>query len=106
MAREVTPSLVLGLPVIGRTEEKEVVSWCKVRVRVVPAWPMGKAMNSTRPQYLLRAASKGAYFEDFSSSFSTHPKSLQKPISMMMRVHCFLSKVFGSGSGESGTPLA
>ena len=106
MAGNESPLLVLELPVIGRTVEKAVVSWWRVLVSVVPAWPMGKAMNSTLPQYRLRASSRGAYFEVFSSSFSTQPKSLQKPISMMMSVHCFLSKEVGSGEGKSGTPLA
>ena len=100
------PLLVLGLPVNGRTAEQAVVSWSRVLVRVVPAWPMGKAMSSTLPQYLRRAANRGAYFEVFSSRFSTHPESLQKPTSMMMRVHCFLSKADESGKGESGTHLA
>ena len=97
--------LVLDLPVIGRTVEKAVVSWSRVLVSNVPVWPIEKAMSSTLPQYLLRAAIREAYFEVFSSSFSTQPKSVQKPISMMMSVHCFLSKEVGSGEGESGTPL-
>ncbi len=92
MAGNESPLLVLDLSVIGRTVEKAVVSLFRVLVSVVPAWPTGKAMNSTLPQYLLRAATRGAYFEVFSSSFSTQPRSLQKSISMMMSVHCFLSK--------------
>jgi hypothetical protein len=106
MAGNESPLLVLELPVIGRTVEKAVVSWWRVLVSVIPAWPMGKAMNSTLPQYRRRASSRGAYFEVFSSSFSMHPRSLQKPISMIMSVHCFLSKEVGFGDGESGTPLA
>ena len=48
------PMLARDLSAIGRTVEKaEAVSWSRVLVSVVPAWPMGKAMNSTRPQYLL-----------------------------------------------------
>ncbi len=61
--------LVLDLPVIGRTVEKAVVSWSRVMVSMVPVWPIGKAMSSTLPQYLLRAANRGAYFKVFFSSF-------------------------------------
>ncbi len=58
--------LVLEVSVTGRTVKKAVVSWCRVLVRVVPAWPTGKAINSTLPQYRLRDSSRGAYFEVFS----------------------------------------
>ncbi len=105
MAGNESPLLVHELSVIGRTVEKAVVSWWRVLVSVVPVWPMGMAMSSTLHQYRLRAANRGAYFEVFSSSFSTQPKSLQKPISMMMSVHCFLSKEVGLGEGDSGLLL-
>ncbi len=55
--------------------------------------------------YLLRAANRGEYFSVFFSSFVSQPMSLQKPISTMMRVHCFLSKEVGSGEVASGIPL-
>jgi hypothetical protein len=67
---------------------------------------MGKAMNSTRPQYLLRAVKRGEYFSVFFSNLMPQPRSLQKPISTMMRVHGNLSKEVGSGEGASGTTLA
>jgi hypothetical protein len=36
----------------GRSDGGEVGGgWSRVLVSVVPAWSMGKAMNSTRPQY-------------------------------------------------------
>ncbi len=42
--------------------EKAAVRWSRVVVSVVPAWPIGKATNSTRPQCFLRAAMRGEYF--------------------------------------------
>jgi hypothetical protein len=53
------PLLSRDLPTVGRTVEKAAVRCSRVLVSMVPAWPMGKAMNSTRPQYLLRAAMRG-----------------------------------------------
>ena len=78
----------------------------RVLVSVVPAWPIGKATNSTRPQYLLRAAIRGEYFSVFSSNLMSQPRFMQKPISTRMRVHCILLKEVGSGEGGFGTPLA
>ena len=57
----VEPLLALVGSVLGRTVEKAVTSWVNVLVSVIPAWPIGKAMNSTCPQCLLRAAMRGAY---------------------------------------------
>jgi len=78
----------------------------RVAVRVILACPMGMATNLTRPQCLLRAVMKGKYFLVLASSLVSHPKSLQKPISIMMRVHAFLLKEVWSGFGESRTPPA
>ena len=100
------PLLARDPSTVGRTVEKAAVSWSRVMVSVVPAWPMEKAMNFTRPEYILRAAKRGEYFSVFFSSLMSQPRFLQKPISTMMRVHCFLSKEAGSGEGASGTPLA
>ena len=90
----------------GRTVEKAAVMWSRVLVSVVPAWPIGKAKNVTLPQYFLRAAMRRDYFSVFSSHLTSQPRSLQKPISTMMRVHCILLKEAGSGEGVFGTPLA
>ena len=43
------------------------------------------------------AAKSGEYFSVFSSSLMSHPRSLQKPTSTMIRVQFFLSKEVGSG---------
>ncbi len=100
------PLLARDLSTVGWTVEKAAVSYSRVLVSVVPAWPMGKAMNSTLPQHLRRAAMKGEYFSVVLSNLAAQPRSLQKPISMMIRVHYFVSKQVGSGKGVSGTPLA
>ncbi len=36
-----------------------------VSMSVVPAWPMGMLMNSTRPKYRRRAVSKGRFLSVF-----------------------------------------
>ena len=90
----------------GRTVEKAAVRCSRVLMSVAPAWPIGRAMSSTRSQYFLRAAIGGGYFSVFLSILISQPRSLQKPISTMMRAHCFLSNEVGSGAGVSGTPLA
>jgi len=100
------PMLVRVLSTFGRTVEKVAVKWYRVLVSVVPAWPMRKAMNFIRPKCLLRATVRGEYFWVFFSILMSQPRSLQKPISTMMRVHCFLSKELGSGEGAFRTPLA
>jgi hypothetical protein len=41
------------LSTLGLTAEKAVVRWSRVLVSMVPAWPMRKAMNSTRPQFFV-----------------------------------------------------
>jgi len=53
------PLVARDLSTDGRTVEEAAVRWSKVLVSVVPAWPIGKATNSTRPQYFLRAAIRG-----------------------------------------------
>jgi hypothetical protein len=97
---------VRDLSIDDRTVEKAAVRWSRVLVSVVIAWPIGTAINSTLPQYLLRAAMRGEYFSVFLSNLMSQPRSLQNPISTMMRVHCLLSKEVGSGEGVFGTPLA
>ena len=76
----------------GRMVDKAAVRWVRVAVRVVPACPMGKATNSTRPWCLLRAAMRGEYFLVLASILVLQPISLQKPVSTMMRVHDFVLK--------------
>ena len=100
------PLLASDLSTVNRTVEKAAMRWYRVLVGVVPAWPIGKAMNSTRSQYFLRDAMRGEYFSVFLSILMSRPRSLQKPISTMTRVHSFLSKEVGSGEGVSGIPLA
>ena len=41
--------LARDLSTLGRTVEKAAVRWSRVLVSVIPAWPMGKAINYTRP---------------------------------------------------------
>ena len=48
----------------------------------------------------------GGYFSVFLSNLTSQPRSLQNPISTMMRVQFFLSKEVKSGEGVFGTPLA
>jgi hypothetical protein len=43
------PLLASDLSTNGRTVEKAAVRWFSVLVSVVPAWPIGKATNSTLP---------------------------------------------------------
>ena len=49
---------------------------------------------------------EGEYFSVFLSNLMSQPRSLQKPISTRMRVHCILLTEVGSGEGVFGTPLA
>ena len=100
------PLLARDLSTDGRTVEKAAVRWSRVQVSVVLAWPIGKAINFTLPQYLLRSAMRGEYFSVFLLNLVSQPRSMKKLISTMMRVHFFLSKDVGSGEGVSGTPLA
>ncbi len=81
--------LIRDLSTKGRTVEKAAVRWSRVLVSAVPAWPIEKATNSTLAQYLLTAATRGEYFSVFLSNLMSQPRSLQKPISTRMRVHCF-----------------
>jgi hypothetical protein len=53
------PLLARDLSIDGQTVEKAAVRWSRVLVSVVPAWPIGKAINSALPQYFLRAAMRG-----------------------------------------------
>jgi hypothetical protein len=62
------PLLVRDLSTDGRTVEKAAVRWSRVLVNVLPALPIGMVMNSTLPQYFLRAAMRGEYFSVFSSN--------------------------------------
>jgi hypothetical protein len=78
--------LARDLSADGRTVEKAAVRWSRILVSVVPAWPIGKATNSTLPRYFLRAAMRGEYFSVFLSNFTSQPRSFQKPISTRMRV--------------------
>ena len=98
--------LARDLSTEGRTVGKAAVRESRVLVSVVPTCPVGKATNSTLPQYFLRAAIRGKYFSIFLSNLTSQPRSVQKPISTMMRVHYFLLKEVGSGEGVFGTPLA
>jgi len=43
------PLLAREFSTLDRTVEKEAVRWSNVLVSVVPAWPMGKAMNTPVP---------------------------------------------------------
>ena len=94
------------LSTFGRTVENAAVSWSRVRVSVLSAWLTGTAMNSTCLQYLLRAVKRGRYFSFFFSNIMSQPRFLQKPISMMMRVHVFLSMEIGSGERVLSIPPA
>ena len=86
--------------------EKVTVMWSRVVVSIVLAYPIGKATNSTLPQYFLRPAMRGGYLSVFFASSTSQPKSLQKPISTRMPVDCFLLKEVELGEGEFGGPLA
>ena len=55
------PLLARVLSTVGQTVEKAAGRWSRVMVSVVPAWPIRKAMNSTRSQYLLRVAMRGGH---------------------------------------------
>ena len=100
------PMLARDLSTFDRMVEKAAVRWSRVRVSVVPAWPIGKARNSTRPHYFLRAAKRGRYFSFFFSNIMSQPRSMQKPISTMMRVDFIVSMEIGSGEGVLGIPHA
>jgi hypothetical protein len=67
VAELAAPVLVRVFSTFVRTAEKTAVRWSRILVSVVSAWPMGKAKNSTRLQYLLRAAMRGGgeYFRFF-----------------------------------------
>ena len=88
----------------GRTLARADAKSFAVSMRVVPAWPMGMLTNSTRPQYFLRAVSRGRYLSVFRVYFSWHPRSLQNPTSKRMREQSFLLKA--SEDGSAGTPRA
>ena len=73
VAANVSPLLVLDLTVVGRTVEKAVVSLFIVLVIVVPAWPIGSAMSSTLPQYLLRVVTEEIFIvKNKSEKLSTY----------------------------------
>jgi hypothetical protein len=82
----------------GGGEVVEVFGECDARV----ADEEGDELHSSR--YFLRDAIRGEYFSFSPSILMSQPKSMHKPISTMMRVHCFLSNEVGSSEGEFGTP--
>ena len=49
MAGLAAPLLARDLSTAGQTVEKAAMSLSRVLVSVVPEWPVGKAMNYTRP---------------------------------------------------------
>ncbi len=73
---------------------------------MVPAWPMGKVINSTRPQYFVRAAMREEYFSVFSTLLLSQSRSMQNLVSTRMRVHRLLLYEGMSREGESGSSLA
>ena len=87
---------------LGAASEKAAVRWSRVGVSVVSACPIGKATNSTRPQYFLRAAMSGEYSSVFSASLMSQPMFLHKPISMMIMMQWFLLNEVAYREGESG----
>ena len=106
VAGSMMPLLSLACARCGRTAEKEAVGLLRVDVSIVPACPIGKAINSILPQYFLRASMRGEYLSVYFASLMSLPKSLQKPISIMATAHCFLVKEVGSEEEKSGTPQA
>jgi hypothetical protein len=56
------PLLARDVSTDGRTVDKAAVRLFRVMVSVVPTCLIGKAINSTLPQYLPRAAIRGKYF--------------------------------------------
>ncbi len=66
----------------------------------------GKGNELSPSPLLFEGRDEGGVFSVFLSNLTSQPRSLQKPISTMMRVHCFLSKEVGLGEGVFGTPLA
>jgi len=62
VAGSIMSLLALACSMCGRTVDKAAVGCSSVFVRVVPACPIGKATNSTLPQYFLRAAMREKVF--------------------------------------------
>ncbi len=56
--------------------------------------------------YMFEGGDEGGVLGGLVVKLGWQPKSLQKPISMSMRLHFLRSKVFRSGFGVLGTPLA
>ncbi len=100
------PLLALDCSTWGWMVEKEAVRWSRVAASAVSACSIGKATSSTLPQSFSRTAIRGEYFSVFSASLMSQPRSLQKPISIMILVQCFLLKEVGSREGESGSSFA
>ena len=101
------PLLARDLPTHGRSNGGEgggevVEGPIECGTRVVD----GNGNKLHPSQYLLRASMRGEYFSVFLWNLTSQPRSLQKLISTMTRVHYFLSKEVGSGEGASRTPLA
>ena len=94
------PLLARDLSTDDRTVKKAAVRLFMVLVSVVPAWRIGKAINSTLPQYSLRAAIRGEYFSVFLSNLVSQPRSLQMPILSRMRMHCFFVEGGRVGRGS------
>ena len=91
---------------VGRTVKKAAMGWSRVLMCVVPALPMGKAMNSTRPQYLLRAAMRGGVFLGLLDELSVAAEVLAKADLDDDEGALILSKEVGSRERASRTPLA
>ena len=72
----------------------------------MPSWLIGTATNFTLPHKARNVATRGAYLVVFFCSFEWHPKSLQKPTSMRMRLHFLRSKDPGSGLDVFEIPIA
>ncbi len=89
-----------GGATLARADAKSFV----VSMRVVPAWPMGMLTNSLRPQYFLRAVSRGRYLSVLWVYFSCYPRSLQKPTSKRIKEQSFFLKA--SEDGLASTPRA
>ena len=76
VARLEAPLLARDLSTVGRTVEKAAVRCSRAIVSVVPAWPMGEAMNSTRARNFRRPAMRGIiflFFLDFDVAVKVPP---------------------------------
>jgi hypothetical protein len=86
--------------------EKAAMRWSRVALSVVPAWPIEKATNSTRPQYLLRAEMRSKYFSFFIDRKSGVASEVFAESDLDDDGGAWLLiKESWVGRGESGTPL-